>query len=871
MRLCRYVSFLAPTPGTAMSAFGGDDVQEKLYDLDEEERRIMEELRELDDTGQPARNSAPAGAGAKEGSPRHVLNALLADCEKEVRSAKAYVKPGSAPMQIVRVVPDGPKPPKTATFLSRPKGTGVDFTVPVTLKEYLDVIKSPIFLNNVRDKCVKNHYASAEDYLEDMRLLARNTATFNSAADLDWVVQHARLLLEAAEEAVSARRASFVKAEAAIRADATANNGRASQPTGKRRRSKTPASAPPQPAAPPPPPAGSGPPGSSGSVTAGARIFVLWRDDMSWYGAKVLRKLSVHRAEVEYDDDRTRQTVDLRIDKWRPMESGAAGGGGARGTKSPGDGPPAKRRKGGGVAAAPSASVAAQPADSGAGGGISRAELDEVVQSISANIDSLRVSLLEEVNSRFDKLERAMERSDAMRRVLLAVGDLSDHVWTTSREMQKSIADLYARLPPGEAVNEGDVTGEGDTVAEDVAGHTEVDGDTTVEKEGKGKAPATGGEKSGKEDDTVAEEPTDPREGAVTSVPERVGSDVAAKAAGSEGRHEKDLDTVMDEKVGEDGDEGSKKNVEKETDEPARAEEEQKADEKKEDRKKASHDSGEEDRSLEGAKNPAPEVHAGNGDDGDDGGDGDGGGGDGGDGGDGGGDGDDGEGMAVDGKDRVVESADAESSAKCPKPAVKGSEPDAVEADDNKVSVEETEGVASKGGALDKEADATADNGTGKEADAGNDSGKCTGAAEKPSDESEPVAMEKEEGLSGSKQVGEPPKQEESKGSKEDGAAAIGSDSNEAGKEDEEQIEKGKEAKLGSDDEIRVRKEGVEALGRDETEMDAEKAVDPKQKHDEKESVVEAKERPDAKGSDAEGGEDSEGGPEPMDTEEAES
>lgn len=490
-----------------MSAYGGNDVQEKLYDLEEEERRIHAELAAMDDEPPPPSAAAPRVA-------RTALNSVLAECEREVRSVKGYVKENTQPLEIVRLLP-GMKVPKSSTFLSRPKDTGVDFTVPVVLPDYLAVVKQPVFLNDVRDKCKRAEYGSAEDYLEDMRLLARNTAAYNKGESLGWVVQHARLLLEAAEDAVAKRRKQLVTAEAAVRAEASTPVGRPVPspnasvtahlpPPGKRRRSGAGGgvsgglgggaksaigtAADVGHRVPPPPPAGAASTQApSSSVVAGNRLFVLWPDDMSWYSARVVKKMSVHRAEVEYDFDQTRQTVDLRVEKWRPMLASAA----ARLKKGE---PPSKRHKASaGSTAAGSASlgVAGAGAAAGVGGGITKADLDVATEAWSANLDAMKASLLAEIHQRFDRMERSMQRSDPMMRVLLLVHELSDVVTDSTRRLEESIVGIEKRIGGG--------TGLDASLAGVAAGETAEGSAVEVENEGADSKKHLDGEENGDE------------------------------------------------------------------------------------------------------------------------------------------------------------------------------------------------------------------------------------------------------------------------------------------------------------------------------------------------------------------------------------
>lgn len=129
-----------------------EDVSQRLSSLQDEEAAILRELRAMDSaaTGEASAASGPVGAHplpppplppaaatpaapsssrrgggggaaaagrADPADPLVALNALLGECEKEVRTAKGYVAAGVEPIKIVRV-PRGATPPKRATFLS---------------------------------------------------------------------------------------------------------------------------------------------------------------------------------------------------------------------------------------------------------------------------------------------------------------------------------------------------------------------------------------------------------------------------------------------------------------------------------------------------------------------------------------------------------------------------------------------------------------------------------------------------------------------------------------------------------------------------------------------------------------------------------
>lgn len=442
----------------------GDTVAGELQSLEEEEANIMRELREMD--------AAAAGARSRvREDPRGALAALLAECEKEVRDAKGYIADHGPPLRIARVPAGAPIPKgKNCTFLSRPKSTGVDFTIPVVGSAYRDVVKVPVFLNDIRDKCKGEVYSNCEEYLEDMRLLARNTAAFNKGVDLAWVVQHARLLLEAAEDAVTSRRRALYDAEEALRSVGTAARSAAVVPAGKRKRGEAVRAA---------------ADGVKASLNIGDVIHIFWDRDRKWYSAVILEKgPGVDRVHVEYDD-RSREWLNLDEKvKWRmpPATPTSAGhsSGASRGTK---------RRKAATVAAA--ASPRAEPAVVAAAG-ISAAELEAVQRDMGSKMDDLRDSLMDSMNARFARVDDALIRSDALHRVLIAVQDVQASVETSVGELRAEVAALKegmvaaADVTPAAFNTEADIAKE--NVEQEQAPHLQQGGDgaTATDKDAVG-------------------------------------------------------------------------------------------------------------------------------------------------------------------------------------------------------------------------------------------------------------------------------------------------------------------------------------------------------------------------------------------------
>lgn len=173
-------------------------------ELEAEEARTMSELRELDQQSQ----AETEGNRQREEKYKADLRSLLLECEREVRDAKCYTVDKGPPIRIVRVR-RGERRPANASFIARPRDTGFDFAVPVGVSTYNEMIESPIFLSDIRRKIRKKTYGCSEEYLSDMRLLLRNTEQFNTDDGAAWVVEHAKLLLEAGEDAVRWRRSRF--------------------------------------------------------------------------------------------------------------------------------------------------------------------------------------------------------------------------------------------------------------------------------------------------------------------------------------------------------------------------------------------------------------------------------------------------------------------------------------------------------------------------------------------------------------------------------------------------------------------------------------------------------------------------------------
>lgn len=145
------------------------------------------------------------------------LNGILESIEDTVRKTEGYVVPGALVLTIARLKDGESPPPGTkANKLANPEGLGLDFTAPVDTKEvpaYKEIIKKPMYLNLIRTNCKNMKYQRSEEFLDDMRLMVNNAKVFNQSPDVQWVVQHAKLLLEVAEEQVERRAEEIQTAE----------------------------------------------------------------------------------------------------------------------------------------------------------------------------------------------------------------------------------------------------------------------------------------------------------------------------------------------------------------------------------------------------------------------------------------------------------------------------------------------------------------------------------------------------------------------------------------------------------------------------------------------------------------------------------
>lgn len=451
------------------------DAQVQLDDLEEEEARIMRELRDLDEKAQAETAAKRRRQESLKEDPDTALSQLLLECEKEVRDAKGYIADNGPPLKIVRVR-HGETAPKGATFLSRPKNTGVDFTVPLTAKAYTDVVKKPIFLNQMRDKMKAKMYTSSEDYLEDMRLLTRNTAAFNKGPELAWVVQHARFLLEAAEDAVTARRRFFYDVEDALRQHSVNKQKQSGTlaAVGKRKRSSGGAAM------------DNVNGDSKGLPNPGASIEVYWPNYRKWFAASIQARQGAN-VHVIYEEDSTDQWVNLDHGlKWRVKSARGAASAKPRRAQEP---PASKKRKAG------AASAHHDSAPVVVTGGVSIEDLDNVKTDVRSMLDELRNSVSDQMIRHVEQMDRTLHRSEHLQRVLLAVDDTRNDILTFMKKVDARCARMEEALlrPAGTSIKptekEIEETGTDGVEEKDIALNKETIEDRVVDATKKAQPP----------------------------------------------------------------------------------------------------------------------------------------------------------------------------------------------------------------------------------------------------------------------------------------------------------------------------------------------------------------------------------------------
>eukprot|EP00172_Hildenbrandia_rubra_P003674 Plantae.Rhodophyta-Hildenbrandia_rubra.ctg6142.p1 GENE.Plantae.Rhodophyta-Hildenbrandia_rubra.ctg6142~~Plantae.Rhodophyta-Hildenbrandia_rubra.ctg6142.p1 ORF type:complete len:604 (-),score=130.16 Plantae.Rhodophyta-Hildenbrandia_rubra.ctg6142:906-2717(-) len=369
-------------------------VTQQMQELDDEEARILRELREMD--GKIASPSAKRNRQiSSRRNWRNALNQLLLSCEREVRDAKGFVASAGPPLQISRVE-RGTRAPAHATFLSRPRNTGVDFTLPVRGTQYNAVVKNPVWLNLIRDRCRKGEYASSEDYLDDMRLLARNTALYNKDPEVAWVVEHARLLLEVSEDAVLRRKDEFYEAEEGLRMQEASNK----RVGGKRKRGSDSGAIMSN--------------GDAGNVKVGSLLDVLWEPNSTWYAAKVVRMKGPKGVEVVYFDDNTGETLNLNKIKWRFTNTQGTG----------------KKRGGGGASDDP----------------VTRYDLDELRNELVHKMNSMESTLLNEIRYVFRRMGDTMLEPQNPQKMQNTVSEILNVTKAARKNVIKEIHEVHGLI-----------------------------------------------------------------------------------------------------------------------------------------------------------------------------------------------------------------------------------------------------------------------------------------------------------------------------------------------------------------------------------------------------------------------------------------
>eukprot|EP00180_Rhodochaete_pulchella_P000076 Plantae.Rhodophyta-Rhodochaete_pulchella.ctg10478.p1 GENE.Plantae.Rhodophyta-Rhodochaete_pulchella.ctg10478~~Plantae.Rhodophyta-Rhodochaete_pulchella.ctg10478.p1 ORF type:complete len:433 (+),score=55.54 Plantae.Rhodophyta-Rhodochaete_pulchella.ctg10478:135-1301(+) len=152
----------------------------------------------------------------------------------------------------------------------------------------------------IRSRCRSGKYQRYEEFLEDMRLLARNTRKFNTDSAVQWIVQHSELLLEAAEEAVQTRKRALVDAEEAL-AKRTASHRTSTRGnvTTKRKRDTA---------------------GAAERMEIGMLIETCWDADKRWHKCRVAQEDRENgRFGIVYTESRVFEWIDPSEVRWRPQ------------------------------------------------------------------------------------------------------------------------------------------------------------------------------------------------------------------------------------------------------------------------------------------------------------------------------------------------------------------------------------------------------------------------------------------------------------------------------------------------------------------------------------------------------------------------
>ncbi|CDF38274.1 unnamed protein product [Chondrus crispus] len=206
--------------GPEKGMIGKIKISTKQLRKDKEEASLKRKRSQYgDDVEYRAKKTAKTSRRKRNGTVQ--LNNILEKVEKNIRETEGYVASQTPFLKIARLK-DGESPPPgaIANNLAAPKNTGLDFTAPVDTKlvpTYKQIIKKPMYLNLIKQKCKRVAYRSAAEFIGDMELLVKNASDFNKTPDVAWVVQHAELLLEVAREQISRRADDIRSAEEMIR------------------------------------------------------------------------------------------------------------------------------------------------------------------------------------------------------------------------------------------------------------------------------------------------------------------------------------------------------------------------------------------------------------------------------------------------------------------------------------------------------------------------------------------------------------------------------------------------------------------------------------------------------------------------------
>lgn len=173
-----------------------------------------------EDMNYPRKAAKKSSTSRRKRNGRVLLNGILEEVEKVVRETEGYMAEEVPVMKIVRLRP-GEKAPhgRTAKNLARPEDTFLDFTIAVNTKTtpaYKEVVKKQMYLDSIKHRCKQMKYNRGEDFLSDFKLLVSNARAFNTTPDVQWVVQHAELLLEVASEEVGKRKDEIAAAESQV-------------------------------------------------------------------------------------------------------------------------------------------------------------------------------------------------------------------------------------------------------------------------------------------------------------------------------------------------------------------------------------------------------------------------------------------------------------------------------------------------------------------------------------------------------------------------------------------------------------------------------------------------------------------------------